>query len=360
MKKLDRYLISKYFLSYLFINLIFIVIAVVIDFTEKLGPFIEKEINLGEILMYYAAFIPHIASLLAPLFLFVSVILFTSKLASNSEFISMLGNGISFYRILRPYLISAFILTGVLIFANNWLVPEANKIKLNFLNRYIHFMSSNTTGINLSLDKTNTSETIISLPNFSFTTQEGYQFSLEKYEDNELVYQLVAPRIKWKDDIGKWEIRNYEEWFLKKRTSQLVTGTKKDTVLGFSPSEFIRRMEEKETLNYAEMNRFIEKEKSRKTDNVIFFEVEKHNRTASASAVIILTVIGVALSMRKKRGGTGLNIALGLALSALFMLFLRFSTTFATNSNLPAIIAVWIPNIIFGILAFILIRRAPK
>jgi lipopolysaccharide export system permease protein len=360
MKKLDSYILKKYFLTYIFTTALLMLIVIVIDFSEKLSDFIEKEAPLNEIVIYFLTFIPHMAALLAPLFLFVSVILFTSKMASNSEIVGILGNGISFYRMLRPFLFGAIVLTMILIFANNWLVPEANKIKNKFLKQYVFFMSSTESGINLTLDKKGNKETIVSIPNFSFSSMEGYQFSMEKYENNKMVMQIRAPRIRWHDDTQNWEISNYEQWHIDGEETTLRTGKALDTVLGFTPKEFVRRLEMKETMNYDEIKTFIKKEKDRNTDNYVFFEIEHYNRTSNAFAIIILTLIGVAFSSRKKRGATGINIAIGLLLSGLYMLLLRFSSTFATNANLPAIIAVWIPNVIFGILAIILIKKAPK
>jgi lipopolysaccharide export system permease protein len=360
MKKLDHYILKKYFLSYLFTTALLMLIVVVIDFSEKLSNFIEKEAPINEIMLYFITFIPHMAALLAPLFLFVSVIIFTSKMASNSEIVGILGNGVSFYRILRPYLIGATILTVLLIGVNNWLVPEANKSKVRFLNRYVNFMSSTESGINLTLDKNGNSETVVSIPNFSFSSMEGYQFSLERFEGNQMTMQIRAPRIRWHDDTQNWEISNYEQWLIKGEEVKLRKGRALDTVLGFTPKEFVRRIEIKETMNDREIKAFIQKEKDRNTDNYVFFEIERYNRTSNAFAIIILTLIAVAFSSRRKRGGTGINLAIGLLLSGLYMLLLRFSSTFATNANLPAIIAVWIPNVLFGILAIILIKKVPK
>lgn len=360
LQKLDRYIIKKYLSSFFFVSLIFLLIAVVIDITEKLSDFIDKSVPLGEIVIYYLTYIPHMFSILAPLFLFIGVIFFTSKLASDSEIVSVLGNGISYYRFLRPYLITGVLVALLLLGLNHYGVPLMNKKRVTFLNTYVHHMASNESGINLTIDKGPNFEIIAAMQNFSFASNEGFQFSYEYYEEGELAYHLRAPRIRWKTDRQFWEIPNYEEW--KKVGDQFayVQGTSKDTTLGFTPDEFVRRLELKEMMPYPELKQFIAQLNNRGLQKSVFFELEMHNRTANAFAVIILTFIGVAFSSRKKRGGTGINVAIGFGLSALFILFLRFSTTFATNADLPPIVAVWIPNILFGVLAFFMIRLAPK
>ncbi len=358
--KLDRYIIKKYLSSFFFVSLIFLLIAVVIDITEKLSDFIDKSVPLVEIVVYYLTYIPHMFSILAPLFLFIGVIFFTSKLASDSEIVSVLGNGISYYRFLRPYLITGVLVALLLLGLNHYGVPLLNKKRVTFLNTYVHHMASNESGINLTIDKGPDFEIIASMQNFSFASNEGFQFSYEYYEGGELAYHLRAPRIRWKMDRQFWEIPNYEEWKLVGDQYAYVQGTSKDTTLGFTPNEFVRRLELKEMMPYPELKAFIDQLNSRGLQQSVFFELEMHNRTANAFAVIILTFIGVAFSSRKKRGGTGINVAIGFGLSALFILFLRFSTTFATNADLPPVVAVWIPNMLFGVLAFFMIRLAPK
>lgn len=403
MKRLDWYIIRKYFATFLFITAILMLLTVVFDFTEKMKDFTQEDIPLIEILQYYGTFIPHMFYILAPFFLFISVIWFTSKLASNTEIVSILGNGISYYRFLQPYIVSALLLTGIFWYANNYVIPFTNKHRVNFLNQYIHFVASNEVGITRTVEKTQDSETIAFIQNFSFATMEGYHFSLEKFENNEMIYQLRSPRIRWKEQeqlqkasrskVWKafvsvmlkrisgsnvvypirgsglrsqeakpyWEITSYEIWKPGESGSNAyVTGQQMDTTLGFRPDQFVRRLELKETMTRPEIREFIAEERKGGSKKVVFFQIEHHSRTANAFAVIVLTLIGVSFSSAKRRGGLGLNIVVGVALSGLFILFLRFSTTFATNANLPAVIAVWIPNIIFGVIAYFSVRWAPK
>lgn len=360
MKRIDLYIIKKYFLSFFFVSMIFLFIAIVIDFTEKQQQLIERAAPLPEILLYFLTFIPHIFAQLAPLFLLIGVIFFTSKMAGNTEIISILGNGISFSRFLRPYFISSLILAASLLVMHNWVVPELNKERVAFLEKYYHHTSSSERGINLTVSRDDNTEVIASLQNFNYKKNNGFYLSMEEYRNNKLVYHLRAPRVEWKPDTQKWEIRNYEEWRLTGEQVSLQEGTQMDTTLGFSPDEFARRVEVKETMNRQELKEFIAKEELRGSEKVPFYKVELFSRTSNAFAVIILTIIGATLASRKKRGGTGANIFIGLAISVFYLLFMRFSSTFATNADLHPMLAVWIPNIIFGIVAIVLVRLAPK
>lgn len=346
--------------TFLFVSAILMLIAIVIDMTEKMPELREKGVSLGEILRYYAVYLPYIFSLLAPFFLVVSVVYFTSKMAINSEIVAILGSGISYYRLLRPYLISALIFTGLMVLANNWLVPRTNKIKLNFLNEHIHYLASSTTGVNRTIDNSTNSWTNISMQSFSFINQEGYQFSLEIIRDNEMVYQLRAPRATWQEESKSWRFKNYDIWEINGGRQKIREGSEFDTILNFTPADFVRRLEVRETMIAEELNDFIEREKNRSSEMVPFYQVEKYNRTSNAFAILVLTFIGVAFSSRKKKGALGINLVFGVASSALFLLFLRFSTTFATNADLHPFIAVWIPNIIFGVLGVVMLRLAPK
>lgn len=358
MKKLDLYIIKKYFLTYFFVSLLFLFIAVVIDYTEKQKGIIDSEATVGETVLYFLTFIPNIFSLLAPLFLLIAVIFFTSKLAANSEIVSILGNGISFYRFLRPYFISALIVCLGLLFLHNWVVPELNKYRISYLNKYYHHLSPNEHGINITVHRDKNTEVIASLQNYSYRTRDGYYLSYERMVNNEMVYQLRSPRVKWLPDSGLWEVRNFEEWQLNDDKIGLVEGRNKTKDLGFSPDEFTRRIEVKETMNRQELKDFIRREQIRGSEKVPFYKVELYGRTSNAFAIIILTIIGATFASRKTRGGTGANLFIGLAISSLYIVFMRFTSTFATSADLPALIAVWIPNIVFGLVALILMRTA--
>lgn len=361
LKKLDIYIVKKYISTFFFVGFIFTLIAVVIDFSEKMNDFIDEEVPFDVLMLdYYIHFIPYIAALLAPVFVFLAVILFTSKLAGQSEIIAMLGNGISFYRLLRPYLIGGLLITAMLVYANNWLVPKANKERIAFEQEYILYQVQNYLKVNMTIDKNDDGETQVMLHRYNFDTREGFQFSLEKIKDNRLVQHIRSPRVEWLPEEGQWRIYDYEIWEMDGMEQNFAEGSEMDMSLKFSPNDFVTRIQIKETMDYGELNKFIDRERMVGSTRLPHYLVEKHSRTANAFATLVLTFIGVSLSSRKKRGGLGINIAFGFLISITFIIFLRFSTTFATNANLPALIATWIPNVIFGIVAFFLVKFAPK
>lgn len=360
-KKLDIYIMKRFIQTFLFVALIFILIAIVVDVTEKLEDFIEHNAPLSEIFtVYYVNFIPHIAALLAPLFVFLAVILFTSKLANDSEIVAVLGNGINFYRLLRPFFLAALLLTAVMVYVNNWLVPHANKVRIDFEETYVVNRPNHFLEINLTAEKLPDKETHISLSRYNSAVQEGYQMTIQTIENDKLVKQIRAPRVIWKPETKQWQLTNYDVWEINGMEESVYRGEKMDTFLNFTPLDFTMRLQRKEALDYEQLNEFIAEEKRKGSEKIPHYLIEKYSRNSNAFAIIVLTFIGVAVSSRKKRGGIGINMAIGFLISAVFILFLRFSTTFATNANLPAIIAVWIPNFVFGIIALVMIRIAPK
>ncbi len=358
LKILDRYIMKKYFATFVYVSVLFLLIAVVIDFTEKQRNILGKDAPLEDILLYFATFIPHIFTLLAPLFLLIAVVFFTSKLAANSEIISVFSNGISFYRFLRPYFISSLILAGGLLVLNNWIVPRLNTYRIDFLNTYVNYVSSNEHGITITVDREGNREEIASIINYSYRTNEGYYFSLEDIRQNRLKKHTRAPRIKWLEENGKWQIKNFEEWHISNDDVTLREGRVRDTVLGFTPADFVHQVEAKEAMTRSELKEFIAREKLRGSEKVAFYEVELYGRTANAFAIIVLTLIGASYASRKTRGGTGINIFIALAISSLYIIFMRFASTFATNADLHPLLAVWIPNILFGILALWQMRQS--
>jgi len=341
--------------------MIFVLISVVIDLTEKMQDFLDHQAPLHAILFdYYLNFIPYIAALLGPFFIFISVIYFTSRMAYNSELVSILGNGISYYRLLRPYFYGSLILAAALWGANHWLVPEANKTRFAFEQDYVNRKIDYYTDIQLVTNKSAEGETIISMQRYMDTRQEGYRFSLKRIRNHRMTEFLYSPRINWHPEEKRWRLNNYNGWKIFPEGDSVYKGNHLDTALGFTPADFVYRVEVKSTMNMRELNRFIKEEKRKGSEKVPLWEVEKYQRTSNAFSVVILTFIGLAVSSRKYRGGMGFQLALGLLFSAAYVLFMRFSTTFATNSDMPALLAVWIPNLLFGIIAAVLVRLAPK
>lgn len=361
LKKLDHYIIKKYLVTLLFIVLIFSIIAVVIDFSDKVEKFIEKDCTKKEIIFdYYMNFIPYINSLLIPLYALIAVIFFTSRMAANSEFLSILNAGIPYRRITRPYMIAAFIVTGIQLIGNHYLIPSANKTRLSFEHAYIWTTNDKMKKRDIHMFISPDTKIYIRL----YKKSENYatDFRMESFEDGNLVRYLKASKLKWLGPPNKWQLDNYEvrEFNGVKESFVISKGAKKDTTLAIAPKDFIRYKRHMEMLSTPELKEFINQEKSRGLGTSQAFEVEVHQRTSEPVTTIILTLIGLSLASRKIRGGLGLNLALGLAIGATFFFLSKFAETFATNLDLHPAFSVWIPNIVFGFIAIYLYLNAQK
>jgi len=358
MKRLDWYIIKKFLGTFFFAISLIILIVIVFDISEHVDDFIEKKAPLKAIIFdFYLNFIPYFINLFSPLFTFIAVIFFTSRLAFNTEIVAMLSSGISFKRIMLPYFISASILAIMSFYLSNILIPETNRKRIEFEYSYI---KKNRPSKDRNIHKQIEPGTFIYLESFNERTNTGFQFSIEKIEDGKLTYKLLAGLINYDTIKGSWIIENYNERYINGLEEKLKFGQKLDTVLNFKPNDFAMDMRELETMNIFELQKFIDTEKVRGSDNIDYYLVEKHKRIANPFSSFVLTLIGLALSSRKVRGGIGLHLGIGISLSFAFILFMQVSTTFATNGNLPAFIAVWIPNVLFGILGVYLSKKAPK
>ncbi|PCH91849.1 MAG: permease [Bacteroidetes bacterium] len=328
------------------------------DISEKIDDFIESEAPMKAIVMgYYMNFIPYFVNLFSPLFTFIAVIYFTSKMASNSEIIAILSGGMSFTRMLVPYVIGAIVITVLSLWLNNFVIPEANQGRLEFEETYIRSRFYNSDrNIHRQLDST----TFIYFERFDNLRNIGHKFSVEKIVDGQLQYKLLSQLIRWDSTSNKWSIEDYYIREIDGLEEKLTRGTKMDTVLGIHPSEFARRINTIETMDYFELNEFIETEKLKGSEKVIFYEIEKHKRFSLPFATIVMTLIGVSLASRKVKGGIGFHLGMGLLISFSYILFMQVSLTFATNANLPAFTAMWIPNVLFAGLALYLLKLAPK
>jgi lipopolysaccharide export system permease protein len=334
-------------------------VIIVFDLSERLEEFIDKEAPIKAILFdYYLNYIPYLANMMSPLFIFISVIFFTSKMASNSEIVAILSSGVSFSRLLRPFLICAFILAGLSYFFNNFLIPDANKKRIAFEELYYRNKLTNyTQNIHMKINE----RTFIYMSNFVVDLNLGNNFSMERFNENgELEYKLLSDNVKWDSLTNKWSITNYTERYIDGLQETIKKGIKKDTLINLKPEEFKRRNNYVTTMNFFELNDFIEEQTFKGSQQIVNFELERQQRSSYPFATIILTLIGVSVSSRKVRGGIGLHIGIGLLISFSYILFMQVSATFALNSGVPAIIAVWIPNIIYGCLAAFLLKKAPK
>ena len=359
LKKIDIYIIKKFLGTFAFSIFAFIWILIIFDLSEKVGNFIDKEVPLNAILFeYYLNFVPYFINMLSPLFIFISVILFTSKLAANTEIIAILSTGISFRRLMRPYLFSAIVLAILSFTLNNYIIPSANKRRLAFQERYLFVPLQNW---DKNIHKQIAKGVYIYMESYSVNDNIGYQFSMEKFKDRRLENKLISDFIKWDSTNSKWTIHNYRiRYFEKDNKERIVKGNKIDTVLPIRPADFKERDEIVETMNLNELNAFIDKKKLQGESKVQALLVAKYQRMASPFAAFILTLIGVSLSSRKVRGGIGVNIGIGLLISASYILFMQISTNFAISSSLSPLLAVWIPNILYSIIGIYLYIRAPK
>ncbi|MBK9731992.1 MAG: LptF/LptG family permease [Chitinophagaceae bacterium] len=358
MKILDRYIIRKFLGTFFLTLALFIIIAIVFDVTEKLEDFLDGKVPLSEIIFdYYLNFIPYFAILFTPLFLFVAVIFFTSRMAYRSEIVAILNSGITFNRMLLPYMVAAGFIAGLNIYANHWLIPNANKVRIAFEDEYIGYRPRNTgRDIHMQIAK----DQFIYLESFNFEDSSGYKFSYEIFREGNLIYKMRSEKIKWDGKKKQWLLKNYMVRTNNSMQETLKTG--KDTLItyNFLPKDFEKKLNEVYTMNARELNQVINELTLRGADNIAFYEVEKYKRTAFPFAIFILTLIGVSLASRKVRGGIGLHLGLGITISFSYIMFQQFSQTFSTNGELPPVIGVWIPNLIFGVVAVFLYLKAPK
>lgn len=355
---LDRYIIRKFLGTFFYAIALIIVIVIIFDISEKVDDFLEKDAPLKAIIFdYYANFIPYFVNLFSPLFTFIAVIFFTSKMAGRTEIIAILGSGISFRRLLRPYIVSSLILAIMSFLLANFVIPYTNINLMNFEYRYIK-QPKKSAGIDIHMMVS--AGTFIYLENYNNTEDIGYKFSLEKYDKENLSLKLQSEYLKWDKINRQWKLEQYVIREIKGMAETIRKGQQMDTLLEFIPDDFKVNVEDAKTMKFMELRHFIEKEKMKGSRRVIEFEVEKQKRIAFPFATIVLTLIAVSLSSRKVRGGIGANLGAGIAISFAFILFMQISTTFSIYGNLPPIIAVWIPNIIFCILGIYLIRIAPK
>lgn len=358
MKKIDLYIIKKFLGTFFYAISLLILIVIVFDISEKIDEFLEGYASLYEIIFdYYLNFIPYFVNLFSYLFTFIAVIFFTSKMASNSEIVAILSSGISFWRFLQPYLVSALILGLLSFYLANFLIPRTNKRMMSFEKAYLKSPYRN---VDRDIHMQIKPGTFVYMERYDNVSHTGFKFSLEDFRNNQLVYKLTSQRILWDSVQGSWSIRNFVIRELGPDGETLRKGRKLDTLINMYPHEFTFILDDMKTMNFNELNEFIKKERLKGSKRIKDFEVEKQKRIAFPFATIILTIIGVSISSRKIRGGIGMHLGLGLALTFTFIMFQQVTTVFATRGNLSPWLAVWIPNFIYGILGLYLLKIAPK
>lgn len=359
--RIDRYIIKKFLTTYIFLIAIIITISIIFDFNEKIDKLTQSHVPMQRVITdYYLNFIPYYSNLFSPLFVFIAVIFFTCKLADNSEIIAMKSAGMSFRRLLRPYMISAALIAVISFVLGAYVIPHGNVAKVNFENAYIKKKRPDALeNIQMQVD----TGVVAYITHFDNRTKSGYGFSLDKFSNKKLISHMTAQTIQY-DTLSErrysWTLRNYRIRTLKGMREKITSGESIDTIIMMEPRDFFYTRGQQETMTLPELSDFIDKQKMRGASGISTFEVEYHKRFAMPFAAFILTLIGVSLSCEKRKGGMGASIGLGLALSFSYIFFQTVSASFAINAGWPAMISVWIPNVLFAIIAFFLYKRTPQ
>ena len=357
--RIDRYIIVKFLGTYFFAIALIISIAVVFDFNEWIDNFINNKAPMKAIIFdYYLNFIPYFSNLFSPLFVFIAVIFFTSKLAENSEIIAMMSTGMSFRRLLRPYMISAAIISIMTYGMGAYVIPKGNVTRLNFEDQYKRKKKKEyVRNVQMEVDN----GVIAYIERYENYNKTAYRFSLDKFEDKKLVSHLTARSATYDTTtVNKWTLKNYMIRQMDGMRETITKGDRLDTIIQMDPQDFLIMSGQQQTMTSSELDEYIAKQKRRGFANIKEFEIEYHQRIAMSFAAFILTVIGVSLSSRKVKGGMGLYLGIGLGLSFSYILFQTVSATFAINGNASPIIAVWIPNILYTMIAIYLYNKAQR
>ena len=354
---IDWYIIKKFLGTYIFTICLFIAITVIIDVNQKFDDFIKNAAPVHAIIFdYYLNFIPYFINSFSPLFVFIAVIFFTSKLADDSEIIAMLSSGMSFSRLIVPYMISAAMIAALTFFLSSYVIPPGNIKRIDFENKYVkNRKKPYEPHIQLEVEP----DVYAYFSSFSIFDSRGSGFSLDRFKEKDLVSRLTAQSIKW-DSAYHWTINNYMIRNFNGMKETIIKGDKMDTVLTITPSDFLISYGDSEQLTTPALKAYIDRQKKRGMGNIQQFEIEYYRRTAMSFASFILTVIGVSLSSRKIKGGMGKNIGVGLLLSFSYILFMQITSTFAVSGLVSPFIAIWIPNVVYVFIAAYLYKKAPR
>lgn len=359
-KILDRYIVKKFLMTFLIALLFIILIVIIFDISEKIEKFVEHEVPLKTIIFdYYVNFIPYFINMFSPLFVFITVIFFTSRMAANSEIIAILSGGVSYHRMMVPYMVSAALIALLSLGLNLFIIPRSNATRVDFETKYIdqHVTKYKRNNVHYQIAPGQ----FVYVQSFSAYNNTAYKFTLETIEDGRMISKLTAESAVWDSTLDGWHLRRY---FIRDYGTGLEDkvrcGDQMDTVIALKLSDFYRNQKTVETLTQKDLNELIATQKMRGDSNVMFAQIEKNRRMTLPFSAFILTIMAVALTSRKKRGGIGLNLALGIGLAFLYILFLKFSEMFVFTGTMSAGLALWLPNFVYIIIAAFLYRRAPK
>ncbi len=361
LSRIDRYIIRKFLGTYFFSIALILSIAVVFDLNENIDNFVEHNAPVKAVIFdYYLNFIPYFANLFSALFVFIAVIFFTSKLAENSEIIAMFSCGMSLKRLMRPYMISAAVIAALTYGLGSYVIPKGSIVRLDFEDQYRKKKKvSYVRNVQMEVQE----GVIAYIERYEDFNKTGYRFSLDKFEDKKLVSHLTARSITYDTVSGsryQWKLKDYMIRNLGGEREEISSGKSMDTIIVMEPADFLIMKNQQETMTSPELKEYIAKQKARGFANIKVFEIEYYKRIAMSFAAFIMTTIGLTLSSKKTKGGMGLNLGLGLGLSFSYILFQTVSSTFAINGNMPPILAVWLPNIIYIGIAVVLYIKAPK
>jgi lipopolysaccharide export system permease protein len=359
LKKLDLYILKKFLGTFFFAILLIISISVVFDMAEKIDDFLESAAPLRAIVFdYYLNFVPYFANLFTPLFVFIAVIFFTSKMAYQTEIIAILSSGVSFKRLMVPYFMGALIIGLFSFVLGAYVIPPANKVRLDFENTYVKNRKEiGLKNIHMQIEP----GVFVYVRRYSSLRDVGDDFSMEVFDGKALKTKITSKSAVYDKKTESWTLRNWiRREYISDDQQKMSTGSSMDTLLNMKPSDFIEERKFYETMTNPELTSYINDQQMRGVGNVEEFLIEKHKRIASPFSAFILALIGVSLASRKVRGGMGLHIGAGIALSFVYILFMTISTTFAVNGDMSPWLAVWIPNFVFFVVAAFLYQRAPK
>ncbi len=357
LKRLDTYIISKFIGTYFFSILLIISISIVFDFNENLSKFTQYHAPWQAIVFdYYANFVPYFANLFSPLFCFIAVIFFTSKLAGNSEIIAIIAAGVSFKRLMRPYMISCVLISTMSFYLASYVIPKGNVVRQNFESMYKNNKKNTSAdNVQLQVDK----GVIAYIKHYDNIHKTGFGFCLDKFENKKLVSHMTASSIQY-DTLANakyhWKATNWKIREMKGMREYITSGNALDTLIQMEPIDLVFSKGQQETFTSPQLKEYINKQIDRGSKNIVQYEVEYHKRIAS----FILTIIGLSLSSRKRKGGMGMYLGIGLALSFIYIMLQTISATFAINAGAPPALAAWMPNFIFGAVAYFCYKHAPK
>jgi len=356
-KRIDKYIIGKFLGTFIFSIVLIMSIAVVFDLTEKLDDFFENQVAGKEIIFdYYLNFIPYYMNMFSPLFIFISVIFFTSKLAGDSEIIAILASGVSYHRLMWPYFVSALVLFVFSFWMTGYVIPPASEKMLTFQDKYIqHFSRENARNIQMEVEP----GTILYIESFQKRTKMGYRSSLEHFDGKKLTMRITADRIHY-DSAYNWHFDKYIRREFDGMRETLTRGNRLDTIIPVLPKELFYTAENAQMMPNPELRSYIDTQRKRGSGNVQAFETEWWKRWASPIGAFIMTLLGVTMSSKKVRGGMGKNLGFGLTLSALYILFSTVSTTFSVNGVMSPFMSVWLPNFIFLAIGVVLYLRVSR